>query len=355
MTVHITEEEFYSQTTLVEEVPFGDQSLSYKVRLPGNWVRTDDSALNVEVNGANNKLLGEVVEYISPPKLDLRSRFSIKALRLESITTAENWFLNYILTNGYVMEGFEVVSDERIEAQYVRVKNGDSYVIRAVARINGPRMILAEYAVPFKYLKQERDIQIYSMITFYLTDPDERPIEEKIKYQFLDIAEFYYPASWYLQEPEIRRADRVDIKILNSRAYLDKERKKEVLMDGIINIHLVARDLETSLAYEIEQKKEELEKAGLVLGDFIERLDDITYPVESDIGMIDIYQAKNVSEPKLNYELCMGVVRTDSHYWIFYLFSPGRQDDFPVWARNMEAIKSVVPTFRVLNPHIVSY
>ncbi len=350
MLVSMSEEDFYANTRLVEEVPFGDQSLSYKVRLPGDWQRTAESSLNVENGGLNNRLLGQIVEFISPPKLDVRSRFTIQALELDTLTTAENWFMNYTLANGFVMEGFEVVSDERVEAQYVRVKNGDSYVIRAVARINGPRMILAEYAVPYKYWQEERDTQVWSMITFYMTDPDDRPIEEKKRYQFLDIAEFYYPESWYLQEPEVKRADRVDIRILNNRAYLlDSVQGNDVLMDGVINIYLVSRDFGNSLSFEIERKKQQILKNGFVLGDLIERLDDVSFPLEADIGMVDVYRVKNKKRLSLDYELWMGVIRTDSHYWIFHMFSPSRQDDFPLWARNKETLKEIIPTFKILD------
>lgn len=164
------------------------------------------------------EIFKSVVSYLSPPNLDRRSSFRIRALELKHFVSADNWFLNYILMSGSTVDGFNKRTNRRIEAQYTVLDKGQSYTVRAVAEISGSRIVLAEYLVPSETWEEERDMQIWTMISFQLTRPELGPIEKVDTYAFVDIVKFMYPNSWLLYAPMIISIDRMDASILNISA-----------------------------------------------------------------------------------------------------------------------------------------
>ncbi|MGZ9109431.1 MAG: hypothetical protein ACXW4B_11505 [Micavibrio sp.] len=332
----ISTDEFLSKTDLYEETPFGDKYLAYQLRLPKNWTK-QGSEITSTVD-LSKKLLGEVARYYGPPELDARSYFVIQAAELDYEITAKNWFMNYILSRGYTLQGLKVHSDKRIEALYVFLDKDQTYVVRTVGEVNGSRMVLAMYYVPENRWQAEKALQSNALASFRFLAPETVKVEETRTYAFLDLLRFDYPASWRLLAPNIYSIEAMDAKIISAQ--------EDSILDGEVDIHVVSTELDTTLAEEVKSVQKSLEEKGLVIGKLIEQPDDYKIQEHIYFSRIEIYQANDKDKELLDYEYWIGVLMEDRYFYIITMLTPSRNTDFYLWARNSEAFKTVVQSLR---------
>lgn len=351
MTVTMTKQEFLRATDMVEEAPAGDEQLSYRVRVPKGWIKLPTAKLD-EIQ-FTAEIFKSVVSYLSPPNLDRRSSFRIRALELKHFVSADNWFLNYILMSGSTVDGFNMRTNRRIEAQYTVLDMGQSYTVRAVAEISGSRIVLAEYLVPSETWQEERDMQIWTMMSFQLTRPELGPIEKVSSYAFVDIVKFMYPDSWLLYSPPIVSIDRMDASILNIKgiskdmaASLDV---RDTRLDGRIDINIVSKTLGTTESMEIEALKSRFLKRGLIVSDLISSIDPVPLHEGVKQSKIDAYKLASENSRLIGYEAWIAVLDTKGRYYMISLITPGRQEDYYKWAQNTETFKYMMGSLAPVN------
>ena len=85
-------EEFDAKTELVEEVPFGDESLAFSMRLPNGWVSNVKAPVDLLLRDDESSLLGIVASYVSPAKDHMRSYFTVESLELKYNILTTQWF-----------------------------------------------------------------------------------------------------------------------------------------------------------------------------------------------------------------------------------------------------------------------
>lgn len=333
----IPEDEFLKATYQQTDIPFGDQALAYSIRLPQNWKEPDDRGISNY--NLSTHLLGEIAEYYSPPRLEtVRSRFQIKALRLEYELTAEQWLLQHILGNGYTLEGLKFYNENKVGALYVSLKDGETYVTRLIAQINGKRMVLAQYVVPAAQWNNEAPLIAQSLETFELLNPDDVQIETMHDHLFLDIAKFSYPASWKLDTQPIRSVDRISATISN----LNKS--QTTILDGQIIVNLISAYVAEDLEQELNNVKLDYRNKGLVIGDLIETKEEFKFQDDIEFGFIDIHEATDTQNKSMGYEVWIGVLTLDNYYGFITLMTPARDDEFFTWSRNVSAFESMLGT-----------
>lgn len=332
----LPEDEFLAKTKLFNEVPFSDRFLAYSIRLPSDWTKfTLGGSQSLDTN---RNLLGEVARYYGPPSLQVRSYFTIQATELGYDVTAKNWFLNYVMSRGYTLRGLKVVSDKRVEAAYILLEKDISYVVRAVAEINGSRMILAMYFIPESEWQKEGVIQAHCMTTFKFLSPEKARVESIHTYAFLDLMRFDYPSSWRLQAPSIMSIEAMNARIINAN-------EKSVL-NGQIDLHLVSTELDTTLPEEIKNVQKELDEKGLVIGKLIEQPTNMKLHDHIYFSRIEVYQANDKKKQLVDYEYWIGVMIENRYYYIVTMLTPARTSEFATWSRNSEAFKTVVESMR---------
>ena len=332
----IPDEEFVAKTDLYEETPFGDKYLAYKLRLPKGWQKQDSEITNTV--DLSKKLLGEVAHYYGPAAMDARSYFVIQAAELDYAITAKNWFMNYILSRGYTLQGMKVHSDKRIEALYVFLDKDQTYVVRTIGEVNGSRMVLAMYFVPENRWQEEKILQAKALESFQFQAPETVKVEETRTYAFLDLLRFDYPASWRLLAPNIYSIEAMDAKIVSSQ--------EDSVLDGEVDVHVISTELDTTLAEEVKTVQKGLEEKGLVIGKLIEQPDDYKLKEHIYFSRIEVYQANDKNKELLDYEYWIGVLMEDRYFYIITMLTPSRNTDFYLWARNSEAFKTVVQSLR---------
>ena len=351
LKVKMTRDQFYGISELREVKSEDDPAVNYRVRLPKNWIelpspKTEGLSLNAE-------LFSDISNYVSPARGDIRSRFRVRSLELKHLVSAENWFLNYTLSIGTTVDGIKVKSDRSLEAQYTILANGQTYTVRASAQISGSRIIVAEYLVPFEYAVDERDQQIWTMISFNLTSPDEKPIEDTGAYSFVDIVKFDYPQSWILYSPPITTIDRMEASILNlksvSKDQIQKLDLDKAKLDGRVDVRVVSKVMGTSEADEIANLKKELKEKGLSIGKLITPLEGVKLHPGVVTSKIDAYEIESEDGKLIKYEIWVGMLETKGRYYLITLITVGRQERFYVWAQNIETFKHVLRTLAPVN------
>lgn len=345
--VSMSRQLFEESTQVISEKPLGDKYLAYSVRLPKDWIQLKSEG--EAVTELSSKLLGDLAKYVSPPKPDIRNMFRVRALRMEHAMSAENWMMNFVLSNGYALEGMKVFSERRVDAQYVVLKDASVHVVRAVAEISGPRMVLAEYSVPSSLWEQERDLQIWGVSSFKLLEKDKRDIEKLENFSFLDIAKFSFPKSWILNAPSIQSVERIDTAIINLRGKGDStlyDAGEKPKLDGRIDVSLVAKSLDAPVAGEVKRIRSDLESKGLYLGKLLEKKSGWKTDPSVMKTWIDVYQGNGKEGKYAGYEVWVAVMELPGQYYYVRLLTLGRNDDFYVWARNIKAFETVVTTLR---------
>lgn len=333
----LPQEEFESQTRLIDEVPFEDNFLSYQVRLPKDWSVNTEPPKKQVGNGLSRRVLGVVAHYLSPPRNHLRSFFTLEALELDYEIGARNWFIHYVLTNGLSLEQIGEEAQKQIEAIYIEVQGDITYVVRIRAIINGPRMVIARYYVPQELYKEEHIRQAQVLKSFELTNREEVGIEKLEIYGFLDQSYFDYPVSWTMDAPLVRSITRMRA-MLYHNTLVDK-------LDGQINIYLTNKMTNTSRAEELSFYREKFQIKDYELGKYLES-PKLAYHEDMNFGVTEAYEMNSQVSSMIDYEFWVSVMEGDEYIYIISLLTPARDEEFYTWARNVEAYRLVVRGIR---------
>ena len=156
---------------------------------------------------------GVLAYYVSPPELDLRSSVRIRSEKLAFTTNAVDWLRNYAINNRYTLQALSGYGVDRAEAVYLITDRGITYVIRVAAVLNGSRAVVAEYMVPMDKYEEQKDIQVWTITSFYLKTIDSEPQEPVTDYAVRDFARLNYPEKWVVQNQANDSIDRVRVSI----------------------------------------------------------------------------------------------------------------------------------------------
>lgn len=338
------DELWMQESELYREEPMGDKFLAYNVRLPIGWYKASAPANlsfnmdEIESAGLSQRILGQVAQYYGPGRIEALSKFEIQAQSLEFEVTAKNWFMQEILSRGFSLEGLKVYSDKRVEALYVVVEGDTSYVVRAVAEINGPRMVVASYYVPDMFWEKERGFQQRTIESFHFVSPERTKIEITRTYAFLDLLSFDYPASWRLIAPNIYSIDGMEAKLIHS---VDNS-----TLGGEIHISVISTEFGGALADEIKYLREEMQGRGLVIGDLIETKSDYEKPEHILYNHTERYRAVDSDSKVLEHEYWISIMEEERYFYVITMITPGRKSEFYTWARNGEAFETIVESFQ---------
>jgi hypothetical protein len=341
----LSEVDFLAQTQPLKEEPLGDKFLSYQMRMPLGWTKSTSTEREGLIgntnanNGLSARILGIVTKYYGPNRIDNVDFFQIEAMNLDYELSVRNWFLNYVFTRGFTLQGMEKVGEQAIEAQYVTLVDDAAYVFRVRAEANGPRVVLISYAVPEKYWEKERGMQERVIRSFQFLSPEKSVNQNTRTYAFLDLLRFDYPAGWRLIAPNIYSTDGMDAKLISTQ---DKK-----TVSGEIDLRIISTELDTSLAEEVGYLKEDIQERGLKIGSLIEVLDgDFTFKDHILYNRVEVYEAKDESRKIQDHEMWLAVLVEDRYYYIITMLTPGRNSDFYTWAKNSEAFQVVVESLR---------
>ncbi len=322
--------------------PGGDSALAYEIKLPRNWeLNTDTNLSNYTLS---ETLLGDISVFYGPPRVDApRSYFKIQASEMKYNITADQWFLDYVLSNGYTLEGLESFSARKVAAIHVLIDKDDTYYVYSVAQINGKRMILAQFFIPLPYWEVEGPVIHRCAETLKLLNAEESLIENMREYPFVDLLTVSYPESWKLRSHPIKTIDRMSVSFSNIRI------GEVSILDGLIELELISSYVLKDVEEEIEEIKSRMREKGLIMGEVVESIEDFEKNENVEYGFVDIYEGSDTRNESLRYEIWIATLALKNYYGLAVLTTPNRDDEFFTWSRNVGAFKSIIKTLRLQN------
>jgi len=360
----MADEDFIAQSDLYEEMPYNDKFMEYRIRLPKEWRQignkwerqetneeSDEKKKDSEmdalgtgkkrfgVGASGRRVLGKIGKFFAPARMGKPSFIEISAQELTYDISSYNWFLEYALRSGYTLQSVEKINEKRVEALYIVFVDDTSYVIRTVAEINGPRMIMVSYHMPEMFWNKERAIQEKVIDSFELVSPEDKRIEVLSSYAFLDMFRFDYPSSWKLLSPNLDSVDSMDATLINVN--------RDETLSGEISIHAISTELDTTLAQEVGYVREQITERGFDIDGLLGSIDNYEINDFLFFSRVEVYEAPP-RKGKLfkDHELWLAVMAEDRYYYIVTLLTPARNKEFPSWARNIAAFETVVETVR---------
>ena len=327
---------FVALTTLQQDIPMDDKSMSYEVRMPKAWTKNTDVSTGT-LSHISDRVWGEIARYYSPSDLYTISRFTITAMQFENQISAKNWFLNYVMSNGFVLQGMKIYSDDEVEGLYVLIEKDTSYSVRTKAVINGPRMFLISYYVPYQNWAKDpqiRAMQERTIASFRFTSPEARDFDLTKDFRFLNYVQFRYPRSWNIFAPNIFSTEGMVAKVSNT--------PRGNVLEGEINVKIVSTESDRTISEEIRDLKSQLRSSGFKISEVMESEREYKLDPSIYFSRIEEYKAEGISDNILEHEYWVAVLVEDSYFYIVTLLTPGRLSNFYTWAINSEAFETVV-------------
>lgn len=334
---------FEQESTLYKKRPYQQDELAYKINIPKNWEQGEEkSSSNFQMN---EKLFLELNVYYSKARMGGRSKITIQAINMKYDLTAEQWYIKYILESGYTMEGFVIHSEKKVESLMIVMQDDIAYGLRTLAQINGKRMILVQYYLPLAYWEQEMAIQEAVIKSFELGKIVVAEIGSSLKFQFLDVAEVYYPSTWKVVSKPFRSVERMSVKLLNMKENTETEQITSYSSaEGKVDVYLVSKAISSSLIDEIGAFRRKIEGTGLLVGDKINH--DLNYIYDENItfAITEVYEGIDSNTDFLDYELWFSVMVGGNYFYFVTLLTPSASENYISWARNTQGYKKIVQT-----------
>lgn len=349
----MSDEAYNAISTEYKEVPFGDESLSYKIRLPNDWIKETEAGLGSF--SVSSKVFGNIARFHGAPKFTgNRSRFTIQVIGLDYQLTAEQWFLQHLLANGYSIQGFRMIDETEAEALFVMIDNSISYVVRASAHISGKSVVLAQHFLPIEWWDDSKVSQAHIVSSFSLLKKEQVFVEEMKFFHFLDVTELQYPASWEMRASPLRSIDNMNVQILNVVSRTNSKYGGGVkFLNGKIDVNLVSVFVADSLEVEKQAYKESFIKAGLVIQDSLNVEEKFVLNKQFSSFKIEAFEAIDTKNTVLDYEVWLASFSAGDYYYFVSLLTPSRDDDFYVWSRNTQTYKLILKLIKPLDESII--
>ncbi|MCB9989218.1 MAG: hypothetical protein H6868_07815 [Rhodospirillales bacterium] len=344
----LSDEEFNDNTLWIEESPKKNAYLAYKIRLPYDWERSElsqekggfaDDSLTQDRSSdfVSRSILGLIAKYNGPSNFGVRSYIEVRAKELTRIISARNWFIHFVLTNGYSLEGMEMLSENRVEGLYVQIINDVSYAVRVICELNGNQVVLMSYYMPVSRIKDEKALQEKIVGSFHFIDPEKPEVALTRTYSFMGVVHFDYPYSLRLPAPKVYSFSEMELQLINA-ANNNKSSFTE------IDIHIMAHDKVQSLAEEVLLLKQRMEKEKIKIGDMREVYKRYEVGENIDFHRVEVYNAEGMGKKIVPHEYWIAILRDSTYFYIISMLTTGRTSDFYTWAQNVEALGVIFKT-----------
>lgn len=335
--------EFEAETSLHEETPPDYENLKYRIRFPKNWKKVE--GFKDDGFSFGSKIFKELVTFYSPPRVvGQRSKLTVQVLKLDFKLTAQQWLIQHLLSSGSTMEGFEVHSENRVEALQVILDKGETYIVRSLAEINGGDLAFVQYFLPIDFWEEEKILQAQTIDSFSLLNRvDAEFVEEMEEFDFLDVAKLTYPSSWDIRFPPLRSVDVMEASLLNVPIrFKGQDSNNNASVDGKIELKLVSAYAADSLEAEIGIFEDDLQAKGLSYGDEVEIEGDYIFNNLFDFGRVRAYKIEDRKDRLSDYEIWPALLSAADYFYFVTLYTPSREEDYALWSRNTQTYKLIL-------------
>lgn len=320
-------------------IPFNDPQLEFDILMPKDWT-SEQTIQSENTADLTLKILGDIARFRSPYIGTMQAVVTIQSAKLDREITAENWLKNYVLTNGFDIDGnVEAFNDKKANVYCVSSFEGKSNYTYLSAQINGNNIIVIRFETPI-YLKEPLAFlrkRVIDSFKFILTT--EQSIETVKNFNFSDVAKITYPQSWTVSNVETRDITRMSMQLYS------KDQNDQI--NGLIRFVIIRRHGDTTLRKEADEIKKFFETfLNLEFKKLVSSDKPATTPSRFLFSRYEIYQVQPKKENALNQEVRL-VTFGDKEWYIFaFVLTPPETDNFYVWACNTRAFDMIVQSLR---------
>lgn len=355
----ISKEVIAAKTKITQQVPFGDQELEFRVRLPSSWVMSEFARYGLPGEETYN-VLTNIARYFGPAIEDTRPFLWVEAERMTRYMTAETWARAYMIKRGISPEVLQVRSETDIQALYVDVRDYRSYAMRTRFIINGDTMVMVSYGVPVQSYKDAKDIMGLSLNSFQFMEKINRQVEEIKDYKLLNVVNFQHYASWLPKNEYTESTLKPSIELHNPQLY---NNPKGDLLQGLIIINAWRKSNKSAEDFEMKVIKDRLQELRMTIN--LPDKPAVDLPLHDNFlkiqrtqytALVNTYIRKSEFDiikddlAKTKQEVWITVL--DNDYYIVYLtlITPLLSMNYVTWAQNMAAYDLLTKSLQAKGP-----
>lgn len=329
--------EFEASSTEIREIPLDDGYLEYTVRYPSGWEKIPKEQLIY--SRKDGTVIGDAARFAGPAFLGERSVLELRTIELTVPLSVETWLLDYSTQEGLNILGAEKIADYGLEVFAAQQKNGESNIVRFVAIISGSRVIIMQYIMPSEFWQTEAPQMGSTINSFRLKKRDTSLPDPLESYAFLDLIEVDYPSSFQVYTPPFSNIERIPARFLNML--------NEKQTNGWIDVNVIMYGTST-IQEEIAKMQNRVEKYNLKTMEAPDLIDEgIAVPPNAIFNRFEMYRATEIGKDRYYYEVWYGIIETNEFIYTLVMVTPNRDEDLINWAKNTDAFKTIVKSFRV--------
>lgn len=341
----MSKEAISEKTQATQQVPFGDNELEFRIRLPKNWVMSEFARYGLP-GEEKYAVLTNIARYFGPAIEDSRPFLWVEVERQKRYMTAEAWARAYMIKRGISPQAMQVTSNTDVQVLYVDVRDFRTYAVRTLFRMVGDTMVLVSFGAPIHIYKEYKDIMAVGINSFHLIRPNERQIEKINDYKLLNVIKFKHYESWLPRNEFSESTLHPSIELHNPQ--LVNNEKKE-LLQGLILVNVWRKSDQYTHEKNMEAIKDRLQELSMTIKESLPVkelpvFNGYTSIVQSPyIAQVATYVRKDQfdivqsDKSKTNQEIW--VTTLDNGYYVAYLtlITPLKATNYVIWAQNMAA------------------
>lgn len=329
---------FAKETKAYGMMPYAKAELEYEIYIPKDWTEIEAYDTLQENNQA---ILSRIALYRSPMVSTMQMELEINALKLQHEISARYWLKDYILKQGWGMQGDVIDGGPKSASAYYVVAGSPaapSSLEYVAARISGGWVLLSTFRAPLPLKKYVEYLQKKTIDSFKVLYPKEDAIEDQKVFTLVDSIKFNYPVSWEVLAPDFRDMNRLTVSLQN------KGLSKNI--DGYVRILAVRRSRSTDFQTELDDQRKYFDNVmNLKIAKMISSDKSAAYNrfLFNRYEVYDVEPKKGKASPQEIHFLALG----DKEWYIFAtLFTPKEQTHLYNWARNVQSFKEIIKSIK---------
>ncbi len=327
-----SEAELQDAFLLVEDVPYQNEELSYRMLIPKSW---SVDAVHAETAALTTTQLKPLGIFVGPDEGGLRPFIQLQAVQLTRELSAAHWLRHFAAASGRQVDLLREVSDRFADSQVTFQVEDIAFTARAAVMLDGDRAFLIFAFAPAAMYQAFIDTFGVAVSSFKLAKPSEKPSVEPR--QALNVAanvQTMIPTSWKTRTIDDCPPGKAAVDLYNLDA--------ESVLNGWIRIKQTYKDTSSSLEQVISDSKDEFAEAGVALVRVVAKTDMPSSNERFAQGIVEVYNATLASDEALLQELWIAAFEDQQAYYTVSMLTPARSDRFFIWAINHRAFEVVL-------------
>lgn len=329
---------FQDKTKPFGLMPFGRADLEYEIMLPADW--TQNNMIQNSSTESAETLLGDIARYESPVIKTYKAAVRIQIVKLQHEIDAPSWLENYMLANGYSIQGkINAESLRSATGAYINIDEGVTTYNYIAVRFSGPYALVARFEEPNIMRDYMSYIQKKTIDSFHILYPKEEPVETQRVFTLVDAMKFSYPESWLITGNEVHDMSHMSVD-LQSKTLAGR-------VEGYIRFMAVRRSPDENIMKAInEQKKYFTDVMGLKFLKLVSTGKSPAY-VRFMFNREETYEVQGTKSANLRPQEVQFVMLGDKEFYIFgFLFTQKKTSNLANWARNTQSFRVILHSIK---------